>query len=61
VFKVERTYEEDLKAVKKIKFKDEFENELLKELQISTVVRKLKDERVVKYGQFWIENSLIDK
>jgi serine/threonine protein kinase len=46
-------------AIKKIKFKYEFENELLKELQISSVVRKLNDERVVRYLRFWIENSLI--
>jgi hypothetical protein len=60
VFKVkERTSKGELSAIKKIKFKDEFENELLKELQISSVVHKLNDERVVNYFNFWIENSLI--
>jgi hypothetical protein len=48
-------------AIKKINFKNENENEILKELEIYALISKIKHKNIVNYYEFWIEKNLINE
>jgi alpha-tubulin suppressor-like RCC1 family protein len=54
---------EDFKfiAVKKIKFKNENEKEILKELEIYCLVSNIIGKNILRYYEFWIEKNLTQK
>lgn len=62
VFKVNyKRLENNFYAVKKIKFNIETEKEMLKELEIYSVIQKINQKNIMRYKSFWIENNFIDR
>jgi alpha-tubulin suppressor-like RCC1 family protein len=59
VFRVNASngFENYINAIKKIKFKNENEKEILKELDINCLISKLKHKNILTYNEFWIEND----
>jgi serine/threonine protein kinase len=57
VFKVKLKSISELFAIKKIKIKDE--NESLKELCTSLLIRELNSDLIVRYHDVWYENDLV--
>jgi serine/threonine protein kinase len=59
VFKVNnKNLKDKYFAVKKMKFKNKNEQELLKELEIFTLISKFDDKNILHYHYFWIENMV---
>jgi alpha-tubulin suppressor-like RCC1 family protein len=61
VFKVKSSHSQSksevksLKAIKKIKFKNDNEKDVLKELKTITLMKKIEHKNIVSYEDFWIE------
>jgi tRNA A-37 threonylcarbamoyl transferase component Bud32 len=58
VFKVIDNLGQNENAIKKIIFKKEHKNEILKEFYRFSLVHKLFDKNIVRHNSVWIENSL---
>jgi serine/threonine protein kinase len=61
VFKVKYidSYDDKYNAIKKIKFKNENEREILKELEIYAKIMNIEHKNIVKYVNFWIEKNSV--
>jgi alpha-tubulin suppressor-like RCC1 family protein len=59
VFRVNASngFENYINAIKKIKFKNENEKEILKELDIYCLISKIKHKNILTFNEFWIEND----
>jgi tRNA A-37 threonylcarbamoyl transferase component Bud32 len=48
-------------AVKKIKFNTKYEKEILKELEIHSLISRINHKNIVRFEEYWIENNDIKK
>jgi alpha-tubulin suppressor-like RCC1 family protein len=57
VFKAHDLWKDESFAIKQIKLKNNNESEILKELEIFSIIGELNDKYVVRYYDAWIENN----